>query len=78
MKQLVNERWGVIHHPTLVEIARMVHTVGDECGWDDIVIWKMDLRRAFSLLFIDPEHVQKLAFELTDGLTMMYITGMFG
>ena len=44
VKQLVNERWGVIHHPTLIEIARMVHTVGDECGWDDIVIWKMDLK----------------------------------
>ena len=42
------------------------------------MLWKMDLKRAFTLLFVDPEFVQRLAFELTNELTMLYITGMFG
>ena len=33
---------------------------------------------AFTLLFIHPESVKRLAFALTNGLTMLYHTGMFG
>lgn len=45
---------------------------------EQIGLWKMDPKRAFTLLFVDPEFVQRLAFELTDELTILYITGMFG
>ena len=41
-------------------------------------MWKMDPKRAFTLLFVDPEFVQRLAFELKDELIILYITGMFG
>ena len=42
------------------------------------MLWKMDLSGAFTLLFIEGSSVRRLAFQLTDGLTMIYITGMFG
>ena len=70
--------WGSIRHPTVETLVRMISRVADRVGWDKVVLWKIDLKGAFSLLFIRPEDVRLLCFELTDGLTMMYPTGMFG
>ena len=38
----------------------------------------MDLAGAFHQLFVHPESASKLAFALTDDLTLIYHTGMFG
>ena len=48
-----------------------------------MVLWKMDLKGAFTLMLINPDSAQLLAFALTadaggEELTMVYITGMFG
>jgi hypothetical protein len=69
---------GRIEHPTLVAICSKVLAAADKWGWDALVLFKMDLRSAFSLLFIRPSDVELLAFELTDGWTMMHIAGFFG
>jgi hypothetical protein len=52
-------------------------------GWDSLVLWKMDLRGAFHLLFIHPDSAQRLAFALgkdTEGvdLSVVFHTGIFG
>lgn len=78
VKQMVDERWGVITHPTIERLVAMVLRVAEEEGWDNIILYKMDLRSAFSLLQILPEDVGLSAFELTNGLTLIQATGWFG
>jgi len=78
VKTLVNEKWGEIHHPTLDDLVLMISRLSDQYGKANIVLWKMDLKGAFNLLFIRPEDVRLMAFQLTNNLTMFYMTGMFG
>jgi hypothetical protein len=75
---MVDELWGKIQHPTLTGLVSMIDRTASKWGLENVVLWKMDLKGAFSLLFIRPQDVRLLAFELTDGLTMLYHTGMFG
>jgi hypothetical protein len=44
----------------------------------DVVLWSMDLKGAFTLLWFKPEDVSLLALPLTDGLTFLPIAGNFG
>ena len=74
----VNGLWGEIKHPTVSALADMVLRVAGTHGWDDIILWKMDLKGAFTLMFVDPDSCQRLAFQLTNDLTMIYHVGMFG
>ena len=78
VKELVTELWGPIEHPTVKKLAAMVIRQAERVGWDNLVLWKMDLRGAFTLLYVEKDSVKKLAFQLTDGLTLLYIVGMFG
>ena len=76
--EMCDGRYGPIEHPTLASLADMVKAKAALHGWDKTVLWKMDLKGAFTLLFVHPDSCQRLAFELTDGLTMLYHVGMFG
>jgi hypothetical protein len=77
-KELVDEYFGRIVHPTIIQLIEMIFKVADEFGWQDIVLWKKDLKGAFTLLNIRPQDACKCAFELTDELTMIHLTGFFG
>ena len=70
--------YGEIKHPTLSELALMVLAMADRHGWDDLVLWKMDLQGAFTLLWIHPDHTPLLAFLLTGGLVVFHLVGLFG
>ena len=78
VQQAVRELWGEVVHPTLTDLALMILRVAEKYGWENILLWKMDLKGAFSLLRICSGDVKKLAFELTDGLTLLPTAGMFG
>jgi len=78
VKAMIDDRWGQITHPTINRLAQMILRVAATHGWDKILLYKMDLRGAFSLLKIRPEDVGLCAFELTDGLTLLHTTGWFG
>ena len=78
VKNIVDNMWGKIKHPTIDVLVKMIYRVAERVGWEKTMIWKIDLKGAFSLMFINPDDVSLLAFELTDGLTMFYHTGMFG
>jgi hypothetical protein len=56
----------------------MILAAADEFGWDNIELWKLDLKGAFTLLNFRPEDSKWLAFELTGGLTAVHVVGMFG
>jgi len=77
-KELVDEEFGKIVHPTIIQLIYMIFQVADEFGWHNVVLWKKDLRGAFTLLNIRSQDACKCAFELTDDLTMIHLTGFFG
>ena len=80
VKVLGQASWGDVRHPTVDCLVAMIlrqlkRSSGD---WSRLVLWKMDLKGAFTLMFIHPESVRLLAMQLTDGVAMMYHTGLFG
>lgn len=74
----LEDLYGPIHHPTLCELVHMILEMVDLHGWENIVLWKGDLARAFTLLNFRASEVQLLACELSDGITMVYHSGLFG
>lgn len=75
---VLEAKWGKIQHPTLEDIVKMILAMVEEHGWDNIELWKMDLKAAFTLMWFKEQVVQRLAFELTEGFTMIHIAGFFG
>ena len=74
----VEEMYGKINHPTVTDLVEMILRQVDVHGWEDLCLWKMDLANAFGLLFIHPEDCKLMAFELTGGITVLYMVGIFG
>ena len=80
VRDMVRDYYGDIKHPTIDEIVVMVLEFVDEtgCSMDDVILFKADLSKAFTLLSFQPESVHLLACELTDDLVMIYHSGLFG
>jgi len=80
VKEKVREYYGDIHHPIIEDIVNMILVYIEETGYDinDVVLFKADLAKAFTLLSFRPESVHLLACELTDDLVMVYHSGLFG
>ncbi len=68
----------MIGHPTIVELVRMILALVDQYGWEQVVLFKLDLKAAFSLIKFIPKFVHLLGFPLICGLTAIFIVGMFG
>ena len=47
-------------------------------GYDNLVLWKMDLANAFGLLDIRASDSHKMAYAISGNITVIYIRGMFG
>ena len=74
----VDDFYGKIEHPTLQDLMEMITRQEARVGRDQVACWKIDLAGAFTLMFIHPDDVHLAAFELTDDISMFYITGFFG
>lgn len=77
--------WGPIVHPTLQQLVQMVFEFyhkekakDPDFAWEDLVLFKLDLKNAFTLLFFRPEVVRLLAFPMTFGLVLFLLCGVFG
>lgn len=77
--------YGQILHPTIEDIAQMVHdfwTAAKEADpdlrWEDLRIWKMDLKGAYTLLCFRPRDVGLFAMLLSGDLVYIQIAGIFG
>lgn len=77
-RQKLKKQWGEIVHPTLTDLVLMVLEAIDKYGAHNVELWKMDLAGAFNLMDFDPSAAKLLAFELTEGMTAIHTTGMFG
>ena len=80
-----DELWGAIHHPSIEDVANMIidyyeRAIVDNPAlkWSDLVMYKKDLKGAFTLLFFDADGVQNLAMEMTDDKVIIFICGIFG
>lgn len=78
VREQVRAKWGKICLPTLQDIIDMILEVGVAHGFQNIVLWKLDLANAFALLFVNPESAPLLTVELTEGVSLLYFTGVFG
>jgi hypothetical protein len=78
VRRAIAEEWGSILHPTLESLVKMVLEMVDKHGSKNLVLWKKDLASAFNLMDFDAASAILLAFELTDGMTAVHTTGMFG
>jgi len=74
----INKAWGEIKHPTVDQLVFMVLTASDIHGWNNLILWKKDLKGAFNLLNYNPAFCRLFAFELSDGITMIHLAGLFG
>jgi hypothetical protein len=79
VKDMVKELYGEINPVQIDRLMKMIlEQVERVGGWQDLVIWKMDLKGAFNLIFFRPEDAGLLAVELSDSLTMISLVGSFG
>lgn len=85
-RELLEGMYGAIRHPSIDDIVRMILDYAAQCEqeygakfkWDDLILWKGDLKGAFTLLSFSAEGIRYLACELTDDLVLVYHTGLFG
>ena len=83
-KEACERQWGTIKHPTIDDLVRMVMDFLEEHleeaaeGQLDMVLWKMDLRGAYTLIDFQTDQVPQVAMELTDELVMFVFVGVFG
>ena len=85
-KRLITDIYGPIHHPTLETIVTMILEYFEEsgCSWEELVLWKKDLRGAFNLISFRPADVPLMATELIDEqnpnetVVMVFLCGIFG
>ena len=77
--------YGPITHPTIEDIAVMVHQFWKESSardpsllYEDLRLWKMDLKGAYTLLSFRAEYVGLFGMLLTDDLVYLQLAGIFG
>lgn len=77
--------WLPIQHPTIAELIVMVLSFYIEAEkkdpavrWADVILWKMDLRAAFTLLSVAPKNTPLFTMNLTRGLVIIVLCGLFG
>ena len=77
--------YGVINHPTIENIAVMIHNFWMEAKtrdprlrYADLRLWKMDLKGAYTLLSFRAEHVGLFGMLLTEDLVYFQLAGIFG
>jgi hypothetical protein len=76
---------GVIKHPTIEDFVQMVQgffeaavSADPSVVWEDLVLWKIDLRGAYTLLSFEDAAVPLMSAELAGEAVIMFLCGVFG
>ena len=84
-KEQSDALWGVVKHPLIDTAAKLIFNYFERevskdptVKWEDVTMFKKDLRGAFTLLFFDEDGVQNLAMEITNNKVIIFICGIFG
>ena len=92
IRDRATELWGPIEHPTIVDIVKMVidffeeaHQEDPSITWKDTILWKMDLKGAYTLLSFRPDRAKLFGLEVTEDtqaaegqLAIFFLCGVFG
>ena len=84
-KMASDEVWGQIRHPTLTDICLLItdfsiaeKSKDAEFDGTDLVILKLDLQQAFTLIEFESNDVKYLGMEMSNDRVMFFICGIFG
>jgi hypothetical protein len=81
-KLFSDEHHGQIRHPTIQGMVRMVldfyDAHRDTVQWEDLILVKMDIKGAYTLLFWESDGAKVFATELTNDEVLIYLCGFFG
>ena len=79
------ERYGLINHPSTDDIVKMIRDFWKRAvnrdpssKWEDLRLWKMDPKGAYTLLSFRPEDAGLFRKEVTGDLVYLQIAGIFG
>ena len=75
------EIWAAIELPTILQVVDEINTLKASAPsrpWTDLVIWKLDLKGAFTLMSFRASNSKYFAVELVGGLAMIFLCGLFG
>ena len=79
VRNIAIEQYGPMYLPELrADLISMVLAAGDEWGWGELELLKIDLSGAFHLLDFDSASAQLMMSELMGELTAIWVTGNFG
>jgi hypothetical protein len=78
--------WGEIHHPTISDFVIMIMEFWEGVSsldsslswWDDLVLWKIDLKGAYTLLSFEDAAIPYMAAELDSDSIIFFLCGVFG
>lgn len=80
-----DKQWGPINHPTISCLVKMiinfwndVKMSNDNVKWEDLTLWKLDLKGAFTLLSFEDSAVKFMSAEMSGDLIIFFICGVFG
>jgi hypothetical protein len=84
-KEAGDALWGTIVHPTIADLAQQINDFfaaevakDPSVKWSEVILYKMDLAGAYTLISFDPADVSLMAFELTEDRVMFFLCGIFG
>jgi hypothetical protein len=84
-KTASDELWGQIKHPTLEDICLLITDFSisekvrdDDFNEKDLVILKLDLQQAFTLIEFEASDVKYLGMEMSNNRVMFFLCGIFG
>ena len=80
VRESVKQFYGNIELAQLDELMLMIINQLELAGgnWEDIAIWKMDLKGAFALLNFKTDEIGLLTMNLTENLSFISLVGNFG
>jgi hypothetical protein len=79
-KSSCDELWGSIHHPSIETFVRMILDFIVDKGFtlDKIVLWKVDLKGAYTLLSFKDSDVPLVGALTSEKSVIFFLCGVFG
>jgi hypothetical protein len=78
VKEVMKETYGAIHNMQLEDIMAKILELEQEVQIAGLVLWKIDLKGAFNLLFFEARRAGLFAMTLNHFITIISLVGNFG
>ena len=81
-KLKTDELWGEVKHPTIDDFVKLIWAFWEENNqdgaWSDVVMWKMDIKGAYTQLWYETKDAKLFFTQLTEDIAMATLCGFFG